>query len=119
MLVVVDDVRNKHCEDVQLLDLLLKVANGHDVVHCLEGINDMQLVVVWVLLEVTDADFFCKVVKSFLLDVVNLTEFILLENFVDHVGETVISHDTREVEDIKVNFIKVLNCLFKMVDSNF
>ena len=87
--------------------------------HSLQRVNDVKLVVIRILFKISNTDFFWKVEKSFLWDIVNLVEFILLENFVDAERETIIGHDAWEIENIKVYLIEVFNSLLKMVYSNF
>ena len=57
MFEVVDQTRGDHCQLVVLLEVLLDVANLEHVVETLEGIQDVHLVVEWVLFEVTLRDF--------------------------------------------------------------
>jgi len=85
----------------------------------LKRVDDVKLVVIWILFEISNTDFLWEVEKSFLWDVINLVEFVLLENFVDAERETIVCHDAWEIENIKVYLIEVLNCLLKVVDSNF
>ena len=52
VLEVVDDVGDDDGEDVQFGYLILKLANGQEVMKGLQGINNVQVVVVTVVLEV-------------------------------------------------------------------
>ena len=61
MLVIVDDVGNEDGENVHLFYLELEVSYGHDVVHGLQRIDDVQLVVEGVLFEVAEANFFREI----------------------------------------------------------
>jgi len=53
MLKIMDDIRHEHSEKIMFLNLVLQAPNFHNVVHSLQRVNDMVLIMVSVLLEVS------------------------------------------------------------------
>lgn len=56
MLKIMDDIGDEHCEEVMLLHQIFKISNLHDIVHSLQRVNDVVLVMIRVLFEVSLSD---------------------------------------------------------------
>ena len=87
MLIVVDNVRDKHREDIQLFNLILQVAYSHEIMHGLQRVNDMSDIVVRVLFEVALSDLLWEVEQGTDWNMELGIQFVLQEYVVHDVGE--------------------------------
>lgn len=60
-----DDIGHKNCEQIYLLHKGVDRSDCHDVMHGLKRVNDMDLIMVLVLLEVSQANVMCEPINSF------------------------------------------------------
>jgi hypothetical protein len=115
VLVVVDNVRDEHGEDVKAFDLSSQVASSEEVVHRLQRVHNMERVMVRVLLEVAECNLLGKVEDSVHIDVVLLKELVLVKDLVGNVRQTVLLKLITEVERIEVDLLNVLDCLGQLI----
>ena len=118
MLVVMDDIGDKHAVDIKFLYLGIQATNAHQIVHGLQRVNNVKIIVELVFFKVPLRNFISKVEESFKFNeekTMVSNHVILLENLVNHELKTDSIIDSSESETIKTNFIKVFHYFFFLV----
>lgn len=114
MLVIMYDIRNKHCIQVQLLQLGLEIANGHNEMHGLQRIDDVVLIMIGIFFKISLRHLSAEIEACFRADMKGLIKFIDWEDLVVDEGETVVLHILQVVEAIELNAVEIFKCILKM-----
>lgn len=112
MLVIVDQVGNEYWENVKWFELSvsLEVADIYEEVHCLQGVNNVHLVVVGVLGRVPLIHLQAQFVARIHWKGVFVVEIVVLANPVEQVWQGVLLHTVVVLEHVEADFLPLLTC---------
>jgi hypothetical protein len=90
------------------LQVVAHVPRVEQVVHTLEGVNDVNLVVIWVVLKISISDLRGKTYESRDAEVEIFVEIVHVADLVHHELNTVTWSNSAEVKSVKSSFFDLL-----------